>query len=101
MKDLLAQFVPKFLAAAYTRVDRAIAIVEQRDLDAVVEIVRELHGVAGEAGLLGLTAIVPLARDGEDKAKQLRTSRSDGDLEALRAALIELRLALELVTSGT
>lgn len=98
MNDLLAQFIPKFVATATTRLARAVAIVEQRDLDAVFEIVRELHAVAGEAGLLGLTAIVPLARDAEDRAKLLRASRADADLDALRDALIALQRALELVS---
>jgi HPt (histidine-containing phosphotransfer) domain-containing protein len=52
--------------------------------------VRELHSLAGEAGLLGLHQIIPVARDGEQKAKRLHTSHADADADALAAALREL-----------
>ncbi len=57
--------------------------------------VRELHALAGEAGLLGLIEVVPLPRAAELKAKQFCTSRADAD--ALVAALTELRTLMEHV----
>jgi HPt (histidine-containing phosphotransfer) domain-containing protein len=52
--------------------------------------VRELHALAGEAGLLGLRDLIPIARDCEHKAKALRTPHSEGEAGALLAALHEL-----------
>lgn len=97
MEDLLASFMPRFKALATTRLARSIVLAESRDHDGVAEIARDLHAVAGEAGLLGLTAIVPLARAGEEHAKRLRTSRSDEDAAALVTSLTELKRAIELV----
>jgi len=97
MEDLLAHFVPKFAAVAKTRVVRGLEIAAQRDHEAAADTVRDLHAVAGEAGLLGLNALVPLARDSEEKAKRLRATRSAEDAEALYSSLTELKRAIELV----
>jgi HPt (histidine-containing phosphotransfer) domain-containing protein len=99
MEDLLATFMPKFTAIAKTRVARSIELAEKRDPEAVTQIARELHAIAGEAGLLGISAIVTLARAGEDHAKRLRTSRSDADIDALIAALSELKRAIDHVAT--
>ena len=58
---------------------------------------RELHTLAGEAGLLGLVEVVPLARDGELKAKQLHLTGTEADAEALLAALRELETTIERI----
>lgn len=97
MDDLIASFVPRFKALAVTRLARSIAAAENRDHDGVADIARDLHAVAGEAGLLGLSSIVPLARAGEEHAKRLRTSRSEEDAAALLLSLTELKRAIELV----
>jgi HPt (histidine-containing phosphotransfer) domain-containing protein len=97
MEDLLATFLPKFSAIAKTRVARSIELAEKRDPEAVTLIARELHAIAGEAGLLGISAVVALARVGEDNAKRLRTSRSDADADALLASLNELKRAIDRV----
>lgn len=99
MDDLLATFMPRFKAAATVRISRSIELAQRRNHADAVEIARAMHAVAGEAGLLGLTAIVPLARAGEEHAKRLRSSRSDGDSDALLASLTELQQAIELVPS--
>lgn len=99
MDDLLASFMPRFKAAASTRLARSIELAHRRDAADAVEIARAMHAVAGEAGLLGLTGIVPLARAGEEHAKRLRTTCSDADAEALLASLTELQRAIELVPS--
>jgi len=62
--------------------------------------VRELHSLAGEAGLLGLHQVIPIARDGEQKAKRLRTSRADADAEALIAALRQLDQIIEAIADA-
>jgi HPt (histidine-containing phosphotransfer) domain-containing protein len=99
MDDLLATFVPKFVATARTRIAKSLDLASKRTADGVPQIARELHSIAGEAGLLGLGAIVTLARAGEEKAKRLRTSRSDADADALLASLTELQAAIETVAS--
>ncbi len=97
MDDLIATFMPKFAAIAKTRIAKTLALASQRSPDGVPTIARELHAIAGEAGLLGLAAIVNLARTGEEHAKRLRSSRSDADADALLASLTELKSAIELV----
>ena len=90
MEDLHARFLPQFVALARSRVAMAVKAVAERDHAATPKIVRELHTLAGEAGLLGLHDVVPLARDGEHKAKALHLSRADADADALAAALDQL-----------
>src|SRR5690349_21335550 len=89
-EDLAARFLPQFVALARSRVEAALAAVARRDHAAAATTVRELHSLAGEAGLLGLHDVIPLARDGEQKAKRLHVSRADADADALAAALHQL-----------
>ncbi|HEY5945116.1 MAG TPA: Hpt domain-containing protein [Kofleriaceae bacterium] len=91
--------MPRFKELATTRLARSIEIAEKRDHANVTTIARDLHAVAGEAGLLGLASIVSLVRAGEEHANRLRRSRSDADASALLASLTELRLAIEAVTT--
>ena len=93
--DLTARFLPQFVALARARVDAALAAAARRDHGATTTTVRELHSLAGEAGLLGLREVIPLARDSEQKAKLLRASRADADADALVAALCELDRIIE------
>ncbi len=97
MDDLIASFMPRFKELAATRLARSIELATKGDSDGAAAIAREMHAVAGEAGLLGLVSIVPLARAGEEHAKRLRTSRSPEDANALLASLTELQCAIELV----
>ena len=98
MDDLLAAFMPKFTAVAKMRVTRSLELAMQREPEAVATIARELHAIAGEAGLLGVSNIVALARAGEEHARRLRTTRSEADAAALLASLTELKHAIELVS---
>ncbi len=97
MDDLLASFLPRFKAIAETRLARCIEIATKRDHDNTQAVARDLHALAGEAGLLGLADIVPLTRTCEEIASRLRSSRSDADADALLAALGELQRAIALV----
>ena len=99
MDDLLASFLPRFTELARTRLARSLEIVNARDHAGTVNVARDLHAVAGEAGLLGLASIVPLARASEEHAKRLRASRADEDADALLASLTELQKAIELVAA--
>ena len=87
MEDLLRE-VPSAVrdARARPRVAMAITVATQRDHAALPTLVRELHALAGEAGLLGLHDVVPLARDCELKAKALQASRGDDATRTARGA---------------
>jgi HPt (histidine-containing phosphotransfer) domain-containing protein len=93
--DLYARFLPPFVALSRARVATALAAVQQRDHAATTTTVRELHSLAGEAGLLGLHEVIPLARDSEQKAKLLHVSQADADADALVAALRKLNTVIE------
>jgi HPt (histidine-containing phosphotransfer) domain-containing protein len=100
-EDLQARFVPQFVALARSRVSAALAAVARGDHGATATTIRELHTLAGEAGLLGLHEVVPLARDSEQKAKLLRFSQADADADALVAALRQLDQVIERVGATT
>lgn len=90
MDDLHARFLPQFVKLARARLATAIKAVGDRDQPAFARVGNDLHTLAGEAGLLALHDVVPLARDGEHKAKAFQLSRSDADAEVLLAALHQL-----------
>jgi HPt (histidine-containing phosphotransfer) domain-containing protein len=98
--DLYARFLPPFVALARARVASALAAVQHRDHEAITTTVRELHSLAGEAGLLGLHEVIPLARDSEQKAKLLHASRADADADALVAALHKLDTVIDGIVVG-
>ena len=87
MDDVLARFLPQFVTLARTRIASCRAAAVAGDRAAVTTATRDLHTLAGEAGLLGLTAVVPLARDAEVKFKAAATD--------LPAALDRLAQAIE------
>jgi chemotaxis protein histidine kinase CheA len=93
--DLYEKFLPQFIPVARARVAAAVAAARRRDHQAMLVVMRELHTLAGEAGLLGLGELVPLARECERKAKQLDGSRAEGDAEMLDAGLGELERMIE------
>jgi len=95
MEDLLAKFLPQFVSHTRTRVATAISSTAQRDRVALSKTISELHTVAGEAGLLGLTDVFPIVRDCEQKAKRLRDTSADADVEVLLASLRHLEQVIE------
>jgi hypothetical protein len=90
MEDLLAKFLPQFVTLARSRIEVAITSAPKRDAESAKLTVRELHTLVGEAGLLGLGQVVPLARDCEQKAKTLHGNPSDADIARLIEGLREL-----------
>mgnify|MGYP001548316951 CR=1 FL=1 len=96
IEDIEAMFLPRFAEAARTRLANATAATEKRDPAALAAVVRDMHSIAGEAGLLGLREVVPLALDGEARAKRLSTERSD----QAAAAMTETIRALEAIVEG-
>ena len=99
MDDLYAKFLPQFVKLARERVAAAIAVATQRDQSAVTTIVRGLHTLAGEAGLLGLREVVPLARDCEHRAKALNGGSSAADPDGLVTALRQLERVIESIAA--
>jgi HPt (histidine-containing phosphotransfer) domain-containing protein len=100
MEDLHAKFLPQFVVLARSRVALAIKAVTERDHAATAKVVRELHTLAGEAGLLGLHEVVPLARAGEQKAKSLHASQAESDADGLVAALRQLEGVIEGIAAS-
>jgi HPt (histidine-containing phosphotransfer) domain-containing protein len=85
MDDMLARFLPQFIATARKRVALALQAALARDDTAAPTALRELHALAGEAGLLGLRDMIPLVRDGEAKARAVHGAAGGDELiEALR-----------------
>lgn len=97
MDDLTAKFLPQFIKLARSRIALADKLKIERDFGSATKVLRELHTLAGEAGLLGLHAVVPLARDCEHKAKELNRTRSDADADMLGAALRELERVIDQI----
>jgi len=97
MDDLHAKFMPQFLELARSRVAAALKAATARDHVAATTTARNLHTLAGEAGLLGLHDVVPLARDGEQKAKSMGANRTDADAELLLDALRRLQQVIESI----
>jgi HPt (histidine-containing phosphotransfer) domain-containing protein len=96
MDELYAKFLPQFRELARQRMARArSALTAQLDPPAMTAVMRELHGIAGEAGLLGLAEIVPIARAAEERAKQLRDGPAGADVGAFTQALDDLGNALD------
>lgn len=100
IKDLYEKFLPQFVELARVRMERAQEAVLRPEIAAMTVVIRELHAIAGEAGLLGLAPIVPLARQAEERAKRLRESTTDTDRTAFAGALAELKGAIEVVEAS-
>jgi HPt (histidine-containing phosphotransfer) domain-containing protein len=98
--DIQTMFLHRFTALARTRLANARDAAERNDHDAVAVSVRELHGLAGEAGLLGFADIVPLARAGEDKAKRLCAERTPENAAELIDTLRLIEQRIEVLAKG-
>jgi HPt (histidine-containing phosphotransfer) domain-containing protein len=96
-EDLHARFLPQFVTLARSRIATGIDAATRRDPAVITTTVRELHSLAGEAGLLGLDHVIPLARECEQKAKLLHLHKGDADVEVLVAALRRLEGAIDRI----
>lgn len=101
MDDLHAKFLPQFVDLARSRVALALKVAIDRDHAAAQKVMRELHTLAGEAGLLGLHHVVPLARDSEQKAKELHRTHADADADMLVAALQQLGRVIDQIATSS
>lgn len=95
MDELYKKFLPQFTQLARDRMQRAYEAATKPDEPTLTAVMRDLHGIAGEAGLLGLAQVVPAARSAEEQAKRLRDS--GGEVGAFLGALRELGATLEAV----
>jgi HPt (histidine-containing phosphotransfer) domain-containing protein len=70
----------------------------------LASLAREMHSMAGEAGLLGMTEVMAFARAAEQAAHALAASpsrgTSDGATDAMSAALDDVETALRNAVRG-
>lgn len=100
MDDIQATFLHRFTALARTRLANALDAVTKRDPAGMQTTVRDMHSLAGEAGLLGLREVVPLARSGEDRAKKMCAEPTDETVDAVIATIREIGSAVERLAAG-
>ena len=89
--EIRRRFLPRFAELAHERIARGteIARASPRDQEAL-QLARDLHSLAGEAGLLGFSALITLARAAEEAATALHADRTDDRSRVLTHALEEL-----------
>lgn len=99
MNGGMRSFVLRFadLSSARIREGRQSIVARSGDLE---RIARELHSMAGEAGLLGLTEVMAFARAAEQAAHALAASESTDRWGAMAAALDDVETALLNATRG-
>jgi len=99
-EDIQATFMHRFTSLARTRVSHALDATSRRDPAALAVVVRDMHSLAGEAGLLGLAEVVPLARSGEDRARQLVGTASAEAADQMLDVLRALEQVVERLAAG-
>jgi HPt (histidine-containing phosphotransfer) domain-containing protein len=97
MEDVKRKFLPRFAALAKERIRHGREIAASVEGDQAIDFARELHSMAGEAGLLGLGELLALARNAEVAAMQLHASRVPSKRTALEQALLELERAVAVI----
>ena len=76
--DIRARFLPRFVATARERLERASKLIADGAL-ATPSIAADLHTIAGEASIMGLDEIAALAREGE-RAVRVVAAEADGSV---------------------
>lgn len=94
MEDIQAAFRDRFTSAARDRVLRIREVIADASAHTTT-VARELHSFAGEAGLLGFTQFVSVARDGEARAKRLDAERSAENEQAVLDVIRDLERLLD------
>lgn len=97
MEDIKRKFLPRFAALAKERIRVGLEVADTVDGDRALVLARELHSMAGEAGLLGLTDLLSLARAAEVAATQLHAARTPSKRTALQQTLLDLHHAVVTV----
>ena len=98
MSDLVARFLPRFAALSRERMARALAIATAGDASQAESVARDMHSMAGEAGMLGLQGVLQAARAAESAAR--RFTGDPGHQGALAEAVRALDSALAEATRG-
>jgi HPt (histidine-containing phosphotransfer) domain-containing protein len=98
MDEIQAQFFPRFAALANERIARAFDVVEGNKHAEAAALAREMHAVAGEAGLLGFDEVCQAARGAEDKAARFAATRDGADRAALDLAIRQVKTAIEQIS---
>ena len=94
VEDIKRKFLPRFAALAKERISVGLEVATTVEGDQALVLARELHSMAGEAGLLGLTHLLSLARAAEVAATQLHGARVPSKRTALEQALLDLHTAV-------
>jgi HPt (histidine-containing phosphotransfer) domain-containing protein len=84
--DVREQFLPRFVETAHGRLARAKELLAAGDARTLA---RELHALAGEAGMLELLEIARLARNGEAAATLWAKDGSDSARSDCNACLAD------------
>jgi HPt (histidine-containing phosphotransfer) domain-containing protein len=98
MDDIQAQFFPRFSKLAKERLTRGLEVTGESRHAEAAQLAREMHAIAGEAGLLGFDAVCAAARGAEDLAAKFAATRDDADRAALDTALRRVVSAIEEIT---
>lgn len=94
--SIARSFMARFADLSERRIARGRSAAADRG--ALKDIARELHSMAGEAGLLGVPEVMALARAAEQAALELARSGSGECHEALCCALTDLETAVRNAT---
>lgn len=93
--DLLERFLPRFRTLAMERLVKATAVATERDFPGIAGAAGDLHAIAGESGLLGLSQIAAAARVAEDLGRACGVSHAVADVEAFLAAVTTITSLIE------
>jgi HPt (histidine-containing phosphotransfer) domain-containing protein len=100
MDDLIAKFLPRFIALTRERLRRAMETAIDGRSDRAEAAAHDLHALAGEAGLLGLEGVIGLARSAEEAARQFGATGAESDAVTLVDSLKKLERAVSETTAG-
>ena len=100
MDELVAKFLPRFSALARERLRHALLAATERRREGTAGIAQELHALAGEAGLLGLDAVLDAARRAEEAARRFGATGAEADAIAFADTVRGLERAVTDATDG-
>lgn len=92
--DFRARFLPRFAAVARKRLENAEALIARADPAKAGMLAAEMHALAGEAAILGLTEVADAAHEAEIAAEGwLRSGVAEG-AAACQKSLDSLRIRI-------
>jgi hypothetical protein len=94
----LTRFLPRFAALARDRIERGMTVASTGDATNAPKVVGDMHSLAGEAGMLGLEAVLQAAIAAENAARRFATG--GGEALSLDRALRDLQAAVVAATRG-